>query len=337
MQILTNISLLPYNTFGIDVDANYFAEYQNIAELCELLQSDILKSKKMLHIGGGSNLLFLSDFQGIILHSNIKFIDKTDETENEIFLKVGSGILWDDFVNYCVANNYYGAENLSLVPGEVGAAAVQNIGAYGAEISNIVEMVETIDVQTFEKKIFSKNECLYDYRKSVFKTDLKGKKIVTAVHFKLSKMPNFNLGYAHLEQHILKKYAEINLTTIRDTVISIRTSKLPDPKAVGNAGSFFTNPYICTAHCEGLKKHFPDITYYIVNEDVVKVSAAWLIEQCGWKGKSLGHAAVNEKQPLVLVNQGNATGAEILALATKIQQSVKKKFCIDLQMEVEVI
>ncbi|MDR2824280.1 MAG: UDP-N-acetylmuramate dehydrogenase [Prevotellaceae bacterium] len=337
MQILKNISLLPYNTFGIDINTAYFAEYQSVAELNELLQSDVVKNRKLLHIGGGSNLLFLADFQGVILHSKINFIEKTKETASTVFLKVGSGVVWDNFVDYCVTNNYYGTENLSLIPGEVGAAAVQNIGAYGSEISDIVESVETIDIQTIEKQIFTNAACKYDYRKSVLKTDLKEKKIVVAVNFKLSKTPKFNLNYAHLEQEILRNYTEINLENIRNTVIYIRKNKLPDPKIAGNAGSFFTNPYICTAHYEGLKKHYPTMPYYTVNEEVVKIPAAWLIEQCGWKGKSLGCAAVNEKQPLVLVNKGNATGMEILALATEIQKSVKEKFFIDLKMEVEIV
>ncbi|MDR1653074.1 MAG: UDP-N-acetylmuramate dehydrogenase [Prevotellaceae bacterium] len=337
MKILTSVSLLPYNTFGIDVKADYFAEYQSVAELVELLQFCASSGQKLFHIGGGSNLLFLSDFKGIILHSKINFIEKTDETADEVLLAVGGGVIWDDFVNYCVTNNYCGAENLSLVPGEVGAAAVQNIGAYGAEISDIVETVETINTQTFEKQIFTNSECKYDYRKSVFKTSLKGKNIVTSVNFRLSKKANFRLEYSHLEQDILSKYSEINLANIRDTVISIRRSKLPDPKVAGNAGSFFTNPYICTAHYEGIKKHFPEMPHYPVNQGVVKAPAAWLIEQCGWKGKSLGYAAVNDRQPLALVNQGNAKGSDILALATEIQKSVKEKFFIDLQMEVEIV
>jgi len=337
MNILKNISLLPHNSFGIDVKTKYFAQYQSIEQLRELLESDILKNEKLLHIGNGSNLLFVSDFQGIILHSEIKFIEIEAETETEIFLRVGSGVIWDDFVNYCVINNYSGAENLSLIPSEVGAAAVQNIGAYGAEISDIIETVETIDIQTLEKQIFTNSECKYDYRTSIFKTDLKGKKIVTSVVFKLSKTPNFNLNYAHLEQEILKNFSEINLANIRATVISIRESKLPNPKITPNAGSFFKNPYISAKTYENLKNNYPIMPYYAVNEELVKIPAAWLIEQCGWKGKSLGRAAVNATQPLVLVNQGNATGKEILALSAEIQKSIKEKFDIDLEMEVEIV
>ncbi|MCL1868513.1 MAG: UDP-N-acetylmuramate dehydrogenase [Paludibacter sp.] len=337
MNILNNISLLPYNSFGIDVRTKYFAEYQNIEELYQLLESDIARREKLLQIGSGSNLLFVSDFEGIILYSKIKFIEKMAETDGEVFLRVGSGVVWDDFVNYCVTNNYIGAENLSLIPSQTGAAAVQNIGAYGVEISDIVQTVETIDIQTLEKQIFTNSECQYDYRTSVFKTDLKGKKIVTAVEFCLSKKPNFNLSYANLKQEILKNYSEINLSNIRATIISIRDSKLPNPKIKGNAGSFFTNPYICIAHFEKLKKTYPEIPYYPVNEELVKIPAAWLIEQCGWKGKQRGRAAVNAAQPLVLVNQGSAAGAEILALAQEIQKSIKEKFAINLKLEVEVI
>lgn len=337
MNFAKNFSLLPYNTFGFEVQAKYFAEYQSIEQLCQLLESDLLKREKLLHIGSGSNLLFISDFQGVVLHSEMKFIEKTAENENEICFRVGNGVVWDNFVDYCVKNNYCGTENLSFIPGQTGAAAVQNIGAYGTEISNIVQTVETIDIKTLESQIFTNSECRYDYRTSVFKTGLKGRKIVTSVNFKLSKIPNFNLNYARLEQEVLKHYKAINLANIRATVISIRQNKLPDPKIMGNAGSFFKNPYICIEHYEYLKKYFPEIPYYIVNDEVVKIPAAWLIEQCDWKEKSLGSAAVYAIQPLVLVNQGNANGTDILALASEIQKSVKTKFDIDLKMEVEII
>jgi UDP-N-acetylmuramate dehydrogenase len=337
MQISQNISLLPHNTFGIDVQADYFAEYQSEAELMDFLPSDLAKQNQLLQIGEGSNLLFLSDFKGVVLHSKICFIEKTNETENEIFLQVGAGVKWDDFVAYCVENQLFGAENLSLIPGEVGAAAVQNIGAYGAEVKDLIEEVETVDIQTNRKKVFSNSECCYAYRESVFKTTLKGTQIVTAVTFRLSKKPVFNLQYAHLESEILHQFGEINLANIRKAIIATREEKLPNPNIVGNAGSFFRNPYICIAHYEGLKKQYSAIPHYPVNEEVVKVPAAWLIEQCGWKGKSLDKAAVHTKQPLVLINNGNATGNGILHLAQSIQQSVKQQFSIDLQPEVEFV
>ncbi|MCL2596114.1 MAG: UDP-N-acetylmuramate dehydrogenase [Paludibacter sp.] len=337
MNILNNISLLPYNSFGIDVQTKYFADYQSIEQLRELLESDIVKNEKLLHIGGGNNLLFVSYFQGVILHSQIKFIAVTEENDNSILLRVGSGVIWDDFVNYCVINNYCGAENLSSIPSEVGAAAVQNIGAYGAEISDIVRNVETIDIKTLEKQIFTNSQCNYGYRTSIFKNDLKGEKIVTAVEFCLSKKPNFNLNYTNLEQEILKNYSEINLTNIRATIISIREGKLPNPKIMGNAGSFFKNPYIFSKQYERLKKDFPKMPYFPINEDIVKIPAAYLIEQCGWKRKFFGDAGVYEKNPLVIVNQANATSTDILSLAKEIQKSVKKKFDIDLETEVELI
>jgi UDP-N-acetylmuramate dehydrogenase len=337
MNIKENISLLPYNTFGIDVKADYFVEYQSVTELTDFLQSELAKNNRILQTGGGSNLLFLSDFKGIILYSKINFIEKVNETADEIFLQVGAGVTWDDFVLYCVENQLFGIENLSLIPGKVGAAAVQNIGAYGAEVKDVIYEVETIDIQTNKKNFFTKSECRYAYRESIFKTELKGKQIVTAVTFKLSKKAIFNLEYAHLENEVLKNYGEINLPNIRKSIISIRESKLPDTKITGNAGSFFKNPYICTAHYDGLKKLYPNIPYYPVNEEVVKIPAAWLIEQCGWKGKSMGKAAVHTQQPLVLINNGNATGNDIAQLAQAIQHAVKQKFHIDLQTEVEFI
>jgi len=337
MNILKNISLLEYNSFGIDVRTKYFADYQTIEMLNELLESDIVKSEKLLHIGGGNNLLFISDFQGVILHSQIKFIKVTEEDSDTISLKVGSGVIWDDFVNYCVINNYCGAENLSGIPSEVGAAAVQNIGAYGAEISEIIKSVETVDIQTLEKQTFTNSDCKYGYRTSVFKTDFKAKKIVTSVEFLLSKKPKFNLSYTNLENEILQNFPQTNLANIRATIISIRERKLPNPKILGNAGSFFKNPYINFKQFERLKNDFPTIQYFPVNQDIVKIPAAWLIEQCGWKGKSLKGAAVYEKNPLVLVNQCNTNGADIFSIAKEIQKSVMEKFYIDLEAEVEVI
>ena len=349
MQIQENISLLPHNTFGINAHCRYFAEYENIAELREFLKSDIFKNNKFLHIGAGSNLLFLSDFNGIILHSKIKGITKTDETANEVFIKVGAGVVWDDFVQYAVENNFGGAENLSLIPGEVGAAAVQNIGAYGVEAKDIISSVEIVEIDTLQTRILKNEECKFAYRESIFKNEAKGKCIVTNVVFRLSKKPFFHLKYGNLSEY-LKNTEKIDLQAIRNAIIKIREEKLPDYKILGNAGSFFKNPYCDKAHFEYLQKKYPNIPFYPVvstcfdnaqqpslNNRFVKLSAAWLIEQCGWKGKTLGGAAVYHLQPLVLVNQGNAKPKDVANLAAEIQKSVKEKFCVELETEVNFI
>ena len=329
------------NTFGINAHCRYFAEYENIDELHEILQSSIFRNNKFLHIGAGSNLLFLSDFNGIILHSKIKGITITGETANEVFVKAGASVVWDDLVQYAVAKGFGGTENLSLIPGEIGAAAVQNIGAYGVDVKDIISAVETVQIDNGEVKIFSNEDCRFAYRESIFKNEAKDKSIVTNVTFRLSKKPVFHLEYGNLTEHL--KNTEVNLQTIRHAVIKIREEKLPDYKTLGNAGSFFKNPYISTAHYEDLKKRYPTLPAYPVNSasappnSLVKIPAAWLIEQCGWKGKSLGNAAVYEKQALVIVNKGGATGQEIKALADKITADVKTRFNIGILPEVHFV
>ena len=253
MEIRQNISLKPYNTFGIDVKAKYFAEYNSVTELKELISSEVFCSNRHFHIGGGSNLLLLNDYDGLILHSQIKEIEKTGEDEEFVFLRVGSGMVWDDFVAYCVSNNYYGVENLSLIPGEVGASAVQNIGAYGMEVKDAIFSVETIETATLQNRIFSREECRYGYRKSIFKEELKGQYIITHVTFRLKKNPDYQLDYQHLKQAVLER-GDINLNNIRETVISIRQSKLPDPAISGNVGSFFMNPAISAEKFEMLQQ-----------------------------------------------------------------------------------
>ena len=336
MKITANASLLPFNTFGIDVNAEYIAEYDSVADLQEVLRSDFVKSNRILPVGSGSNLLFLTDFKGIILHSGIKSIEKTSENEDSIFLEVGSGVLWDDFVGYCVENGLGGVENLSLIPGETGAAAVQNIGAYGVEVKDVIVEVNAVEIETAVSRTFSNTECRYDYRDSVFKNEFKGKFIISSVVFKLDKRPAFKLNYSKLEEEILKN-GNVNLKTVRDTIIAIRQSKLPDTKSLGNAGSFFMNPVISKQHFRDLQAEYPQLPHYFVSETEEKVPAGWLIEQCGWKGKSIGNAGVHDKQALVLVNRGAATGAEIVFLAGRIQHSVKEKFGIELKPEVNYI
>lgn len=336
MIIKENISLLSYNTFGIDAKADYFIEYNSVEELQTALKSEIVKSNRLLHIGGGSNLLFMKDFKGVILHSAINFIKKVSEDADTVMLEVGAVVNWDDFVAYTVENGWGGVENLSLIPGEVGASAVQNIGAYGVEVQDVIIEVNAVEIETGELKTFSVEECQYGYRESIFKKELKGKYIITSVIFKLQKQAQFKLNYQHLEAEVLKN-GDINLQNIRQTIIAVRESKLPDPKIFGNAGSFFMNPVISKAHFNELLAQYPQMPHYFVSETEEKVPAGWLIDQCGWKGKQIGNAGVHDKQALVLVNKGGATGAEIVYLAEQIQASVKSRFGIELRAEVNYI
>lgn len=336
MKISQFTSLLPYNTFGIDVKADYFIEYESASDLQAVLQSDIIKNNSTLHIGGGSNLLFLKDYQGVVLHSAIHSINVISEDSDSVCLEAGSSVNWDDFVGYCVDKELSGIENLSLIPGEVGAAAVQNIGAYGVEVREAILKVNAVNIKTTGFKTFSNEECRYGYRDSIFKNELKGKYIITSVLFKLNKKPLYRLDYQHLEEAVLKN-GEISLQNIRQTIIQIRESKLPDPKITGNAGSFFMNPVISKEQFKVLQNAYPEIPHYFDSDTREKIPAAWLIDQCGWKGKHIGHAGVHEKQALVLVNLGGATGAEIVYLAEQIQKSVKEKFGIELKPEVNYI
>jgi UDP-N-acetylmuramate dehydrogenase len=336
MIIKENISLFSYNTFGIDAKADYFIEYNSVEELQTALKSEIVKSNRLLHIGGGSNLLFMKDFKGVILHSAINFIKKVSEDADTVVLEAGAVVNWDDFVAYTVENGWGGVENLSLIPGEVGASAVQNIGAYGVEVQDVIVEVNAVEIETGESKTFSVEDCQYGYRESIFKKELKGKYIITSVVFKLQKQPEFKLNYQHLEAEVLKN-GDINLQNIRQTIIAVRESKLPDPKIFGNAGSFFMNPVISKAHFNELLAQYPQMPHYFVSETEEKVPAGWLIDQCGWKGKQIGNAGVHDKQALVLVNKGGATGAEIVYLAEQIQASVKSRFGIELRAEVNYI
>jgi UDP-N-acetylmuramate dehydrogenase len=336
LKIFTNASLVDLNTFGIEAKAKLLIHYQTENELVELIQSGLLQNEKVLHIGGGSNLLFLNDFDGIILHSELNFILVKGETDEHVLIEVGAGVIWDDLVAYAVENGWGGIENLSLIPGEVGASAIQNIGAYGVEVCDTITEVHAINLLSGEKRIFSTSECEYDYRESIFKKSLKGQFAITSVLFKLTKTPNYKLDYQHLEEQVLKN-GVLSLQNIRQTIIAIRESKLPDPKVAGNAGSFFMNPVISCTQFEKLQGDYPDMPHYFINPESEKIPAAWLIDQCGWKGKTVGRAGVHDKQALVLVNRGGATGAEIAHLASLIQQSVKEKFGIELTAEVNFI
>ncbi|MDD3078466.1 MAG: UDP-N-acetylmuramate dehydrogenase [Paludibacter sp.] len=336
MIISKDASLLGFNTFGIDVKTSLFVEYNTVDELKAVLTSEMVSGKRMLHVGSGSNLLFLSDFDGVILHSGMRTINLIEETDEHVFIEAGSGVVWDDFVAYTVENGWGGAENLSLIPGEVGASAVQNIGAYGVEVKDLIAKVKTIEISTSSERIFSNDECRYGYRQSIFKQEFKGKYIVTSVIYKLDKDPVYQLGYQHLEDEV-RKNGDVSLKNIRETIIAVRESKLPDPKILGNAGSFFMNPVVPKQQFLELQSEYPTIPHYFVSESEEKIPAAWFIDQCNWKGKQLGHVGVHDKQPLVLVNKGGATGQEVVHLAEEIQKSVKKRFGIELYPEVNYI
>lgn len=337
MKELYNCSLLPYNTFGMDVKASRFVEYASVEELRGLWNAEREAVARALHIGGGSNLLFASDYEGLILHSAIKGYTVVKETEEEVEVRVGAGEVWDDFVAYTVANGWYGAENLSLIPGEVGASAVQNIGAYGVEAKDLIVSVDTFGLETGEERRFMREECRYAYRESIFKQELKGKYAVTFVTYRLKKHPVFHLEYGNIRAELEKQGCQVDLENVRRIIIAIRQAKLPDPKVLGNAGSFFMNPVVPKMQFEALLAQYPDMPHYPVDEAHVKIPAGWMIDRCGWKGKRVGHAGVHEKQALVLVNCGGATGKEVMHLAEEIVASVRERFGVTIRPEVNYI
>lgn len=336
MKIFRDYSLLPHNTFGMDVKASVFIEYASVKELKEVL-SLYVKDNQWLHIGKGSNLLFIGDYSGIILHSAIKGYEVIHEDTKEVVVRVGAGEVWDDFVAMTVEHEWYGAENLSLIPGEVGASAVQNIGAYGVEAKDLIVGVEAIEVSTGKERVFKNEECGYAYRESVFKSSLKYQYLVTHVSYRLKKTPCYHLDYGNIRLELEKQKACLTLANVRQAIISIREAKLPDPKLQGNAGSFFMNPVISRKHFEALLVDYPLMPHYEVDTESIKIPAAWMIDQCGWKGKRLGRAGVHDKQALVLVNLGGAVGTEVIALSEAIQKSVYEKFGINILPEVNFI
>lgn len=337
MKEIKNYSLLPHNTFGMDVKASVFVEYASVAELKAALSDKGYFKGKWLHIGGGSNLLFTGDYDGVVFHSAIKGYEVVKENEKEVEVRVGAGEVWDDFVGYAVKNGWYGAENLSFIPGEVGASAVQNIGAYGAEAKDLIVSVETVETETGRERVFSNEECRYAYRDSAFKTELKGKYIVTYVTYRLGKLPVFNLEYGNVRGELERRGCAVTLENVRNTIIEVRKAKLPDPGEQGNAGSFFMNPIVPGAQFEALQRAYPDMPHYDAGEGKVKIPAAWMIDRCGWKGKQVGRAGVHHRQALVLVNCGGATGQEVIALSRRIQESVFRKFGVSIFPEVNFI
>lgn len=337
MKRYENFPLQHHHTFGMDVHAALFVEYDTVDELRHLLLSPDFERyrHRFLHIGAGSNLLFKSDYDGLVMHSAIRDLSLVAETPDSVLLRVGSGYVWDDFVSYCVGHSLAGVENLSAIPGEVGASAVQNIGAYGVEVCDVIERVETLGLDTTPRH-FTCEECQYGYRDSIFKRELRGQYIVTHVVYRLTKTPSYRLDYGDLRSRVESQGAP-TLDAVRQAVTTIRDSKLPDPRVTGNAGSFFTNPVIPRSHYEKLLATYPDMPSYPIDESHVKVPAGWLIEHTGWKGRSLGHAAVHDRQALVLVNKGGATGAEVMELAQRICHDIYQKYGIQIVPEVNYV
>ena len=337
MKILSFYDLTPFNSFGISAEAELFIEIREEDELREVLQSSIAKENKILILGGGSNILFTEDYAGLVIYNRLSGIDIIEEDNNSVIVRVAGGIIWQDFVVFALDNNWGGVENLSLIPGSVGAAPIQNIGAYGVELKEVMESLEAIEIATGKTRIFTNGECYFGYRNSVFKNELKDKYVITSVNFRLSKKPQVNTSYGAINTVLESKgISNPSIHDVSKAVIEIRQSKLPDPKEIGNAGSFFKNPIIDKIDYEGLRLEFPDIPGYHDGQSV-KVPAAWLIDQAGWKGHKRGNIGVHDKQPLVLVNFGGGSGAAIKALAEEIRESISTKYGIVLEPEPRII
>jgi UDP-N-acetylmuramate dehydrogenase len=336
-MILENTSLKPYNTFGIDVKASYLGRFSPVGELQEALEQ--MSNQELLVLGGGSNVLFVRErFDGCVLLNEIKGFDVVEETNDWVIVRSGAGEIWHEFVLKCIEHGFCGIENLSLIPGSVGASPMQNIGAYGVEIKDVFEKLEAYHIESGEVQTFSKEECEFGYRESVFKRKLKGQYIITSVCFRLAKNSAVNTSYGVIAAE-LEKEGIVNPTMkdVSNAVIAIRKSKLPDPKEIGNAGSFFKNPVVDISLLEKILTQYPTAPNYPATEGSVKLAAGWLIEQTGWKGKTLGHYGVHTLQALVLVNYQGATGQEIYDLSTSIIADVKEKFGVELEREVNII
>lgn len=335
MNIKKNISLKNYNTFGIDVLAKRFVSVTSLKEL----ETVISKEKNIFLISGGSNMLLTRDIEKLVVHINLKGIEIEKEDKNYIYLTVNAGEDWHKFVTWCVNKNYGGLENLSLIPGNVGTCPIQNIGAYGVEVKDLITSVEAIEIETGDKIIFSNQECNFGYRNSIFKNEKKNKYILTSVGFKLTKNNHkLNTSYGAIEAELeSNNILTPSIKDISEAVINIRKSKLPDPKKIGNSGSFFKNPIISKEHFLKLKEKYRDIPSYEISNKEIKVPAGWLIEKLGFKGKTFGNYGIHKKQALVLVNYNNASGKDIYDLAKTIQKSIKTEFDINLEIEVNII
>ena len=339
MVIKENYSLLAHNTFGIDAKCRRFVEYSSVEEAVAIARH---VQPPFLLIGAGSNLLLTQDFDGTVVHSAIKGIEVSSsediERQGDSLIRCGSGETWDEVVAWCVGHDLYGAENLSLIPGEVGASAVQNIGAYGAEVKDLIASVEAVEIGSGRLCVFSREDCQYGYRDSRFKHEWKNRYLITHVSYQLADDSRPSTEYGNIRSELDRRGIQVpTAAELRQVVIDIRRAKLPDPTVTGNAGSFFMNPVVERAKYEALQAQYPDMPHYYIDAGHEKIPAGWLIDQCGWKGRSLGRAGVHDRQALVLVNRGGATGADIVALCRQIQHDVRAKFDIDIQPEVNIV
>ena len=337
MQIEHHISLKKYNTFGIEAFAKHFVSINTIEDLKAVLQLQEYQDRFIL--GGGSNMLLTKDIEALVMHIHLKGIEIVSKDDTSVIVKTKAGENWHEFVLWCIAHNFGGLENLSLIPGNVGTAPIQNIGAYGVELKDNFVSCDAIEIETLKTKIFNNSECKFDYRNSVFKKELKGKYIITSVTFKLSKQNhNLHTNYGAIALQLdTMQIIEPTIKDVSNAVIAIRESKLPNPKDIGNSGSFFKNPVISIEKYEGLKQNFPDIPNYQVSSSTTKIPAGWLIEKAGFKGKRFGNYGVHKKQALVLVNYGDAKGSDILKLSQTIQKTIKHIFNISIEAEVNIL
>ena len=339
IEVKDNVDLFPYNTFHIHATARHLVTVTTEQEALEIFESDLLRKRRHLILGGGSNILLTGDFDGVVIKNEISGISTAGEDDSRILLKVGAGENWHRFVMFCVRQNFGGVENLSLIPGTVGAAPMQNIGAYGVEIREVIHNVEAIEKKSGMSRTFSAEECAFGYRESIFKQELKDQYFISSVTLSLSKKNHrFNISYGAIKEVLKERNVqELTIGAISEAVIDIRSKKLPNPAEIGNAGSFFKNPSIDPQYFELLKKNYPSIPSFPGESNLIKVPAAWLIEQCGWKGKTFGDIGVHKHQALVLVNYGKGEGRKLWELAMDIQSSVREKFNVILSPEVNVI
>ena len=338
MKDFRNYSLLRHNSFGIEVRCDRFVEFSSVEELLQVIDSVGGQGSPFLVIGGGSNLLFTGDYHGTVLHSSIMGIEVLSSDDRFVRIRVGSGENWDEVVRYCVEHDWYGAENLSIIPGEVGASAIQNIGAYGVEVKDLIESVEVVEVATGKRAVIDNAECRYAYRQSRFKQEWKGRFVVTHVVYRLCTRFVPRLDYGNIRAELTGAgISEPTASDVRQAVIRIRNAKLPDPEVQGNAGSFFMNPIVPKKKFLELAAMYPGMPHYAVDDDHEKIPAGWMIEQCGWKGRSLGRAGVHDKQALVLVNRGGATGRDVVELCETIRHDVLSKFGVEIYPEVNIL
>ena len=336
IMIYENISLNKYNTFGLNIKADSLVTFKSEESAIRFFKEQKESDRNFLILGGGSNFLFTGDFHGTIIHSEIEGISMEEKKDDYVLISSGSGVVWDKLVELTVNHGFGGLENLSLIPGLVGATPVQNIGAYGSEVKDTIEKVRGICLKDGSVREFSKKECRFSYRDSIFKGELKGKYLITKVYYKLITRPLLSFEYGSLKEE-MNKLGASSLSNVRKAVINIRQSKLPDPDLIGNAGSFFKNPVVSSSFENDLKLKYPDMPSFRYPSGGIKLAAGWLIEHCGWKGKRIGDAGVHEKQALVIVNYGNATGKEIYDFSEEVKKSVFEKFGVTLEREVEVI